>query len=116
MTGRPHAAIKGNHANSHPHRRTRRADFGSDDLVQQRFSGGQAAAVFGDDGEAALECFDREPSEMRCNDDIWQPQQWIVRRYRLARKDIEASASEMPARQSGAQSSVVDERAARSID
>ena len=77
---------------------TRRADFGSEDLVQQRFSGGQAAAVFGDDDEAALKWFNREPSEMRCNDDIWQPQQWIVRRYRLARKDIEASASETPAR------------------
>src|SRR5690242_1428833 len=96
-----------------PRRITRRADFGSDDLMQQRFSGGQAAAVFGDDDEAALERFDRKPREMRCNDDIRQPQQRVVRRYRLARKDIEASASEMPARQSIAQSSVLDERAAR---
>src|SRR5580704_75243 len=42
----------------------------SDDLVQQRFACGDAAAVFGSESEAAIECACREPADVRRQNDI----------------------------------------------
>jgi hypothetical protein len=62
--------------------------------VKQRLAGAEAAAVFGNYRHAALQRLTGEPCEMRRHDDVRQAQQRIVRADRLARKYIEAGATQ----------------------
>ena len=64
--------------------------------MEQRPVGGKAAAILGNDRQAAVQRLGSEPGEMRRHDDIRQIEERIMRAGRLVGKYLEPGAAQTP--------------------